>query len=299
MDSVVGLSIVAPTEAVARPGFAAARREVERLESILSDFRPESNVGRLNRRVTNELAPETRRILEHAQRVCRESDGAFDVTLRPIKRLWGFGTGGTPHVPDSAAVRSLLQHVGCDRFAIGADGRFAWLDSVAEIDLGGIAQGYVAGCVAESLRALGLSDFLIDISGDIVAGGHRVDGRPWRVGLQNPRNPDSLLARFDLDAVAVTTSGDYEQFFEAGGVRYHHIFDPRTGWPARGAVSVTVLADDPIDADCLTKVVFVLGPEGGREFLASRADLRGAIVTEPEPGQLHIEWAGGRPVARR
>lgn len=294
MDSTVELTVVAPSTGAAQAGFQAARREVERLEAILSDYRPESNVAQLNRRATDVLAPETRLLLERAQRVCRETDGAFDVTLRPIKHLWGFGTDAGPHVPDSAAVQALLPHIGCDRFEILSDGRFVWHDPEAAIDLGGIAQGFVAGCVAESLRALGLENFLIDVSGDLVAGGHRPDGRRWRLGIQNPRRPDSLLARMELDAVAVTTSGDYEQFFIRDGVRYHHIFDPRTGWPARGVASVTVFSDDPVAADCYATAIFVLGPERGLAFLRERSDLRGAIVTEMQ-GTLHVAWDDEAP----
>jgi thiamine biosynthesis lipoprotein len=290
MDSVIGLTLASSSADSARAGFDAARREVARLESILSDYRPDSNVGMLNRRATDRLAPETRLLLERAQHVCRETGGLFDVTIRPVKRLWGFGTGGTPHLPDSADVRALLPHLGCDRFELLSDGRFAWRDSVAEIDLGGIAQGFVASCVAETLIALGLHDFLIDVSGDIVAGGHRPGGGRWRIGVQNPRQPDSLLARVDLDVSAVTTSGDYEQFFERDGVRYHHLFDPRTGYPARGAARATGLADDPVAADCYAKVVFVLGPDQGLEFLRARTDLRGAIVSEIPGGGLRLVW---------
>jgi FAD:protein FMN transferase len=292
MDSTVELTVVTAAPESAHRGFGAARREVERLEAILSDYRPESNVTRLNQRTTDELAPETRLLLERAQRVCRETGGAFDVTLRPIKHLWGFGTDAGPHVPDSAAVRALLPHVGCDRFEILTDGRFVWHDAEAAIDLGGIAQGFVASCVADTLRSLGLENFLIDVSGDLVASGHRADGRRWRVGIQNPRRPDSLLARMDLDTVAVTTSGDYEQFFIDHGVRYHHIFDPRTGWPARGVASVTVFSDDPIAADCYATAVFVLGAEKGLAFLRARPDLRGAIVTESAEGALQVVWDG-------
>lgn len=291
MDAVVGLSLVAPSDAAAQAGFAAARREVERLESILSDYRATSNVTRINRRETRELAPETRLLIKRAQQVCVETDGAFDVTVRPIKRLWGFGTEGAPHVPSPDSIRALLPHIRCDAYEISADGRFVWRDPLAEIDLGGIAQGFVATCVGDTLRALGLRDFLIDVSGDIVCGGRRPDGAPWRIGIQNPRQPDSLLARLDLDVAAVTTSGDYERFFEQDGKRYHHVFDPRTGWPVTGAASVTVCSDDPIAADCYATAVFVMGPERGLAFLESRADLRGVIVTEPSPGRLHLAWS--------
>jgi thiamine biosynthesis lipoprotein len=298
MDSMVQTTIVCASADSARAGFAAVRREVARLEAILSDYRSDSNVGQLNRRLTDRLAPETRRLLERAQAVCRECDGAFDVSIRPVKRAWGFGSDLTPRVPEPGEIAAALAHVGCDVFAIGADGRFEWRDPVAEIDLGGIAQGFVAGCVADTLRAMGLSRFLVDISGDLVASGTRAAGGAWRIGIQHPRRPDSLLARLPLDVAAITTSGDYEQYFERDGVRYHHVIDPNTGVPARGAVSVSVLAADPVAADCYTKVVFVLGAERGLAFLNARPDLRGIVVRETTPGVLQVDTSDGLAIER-
>lgn len=296
MDSTVSISIAGASEDSARAAILAVRAEVERLESVLSDYRPQSNVSRLNRRETDIPEPETLQLLERAQRACRETGGAFDVSLRPIKHLWGFGTGLEMHVPDSSAVGAALAHVGCEVYALTSDGRLVWNDDAAEIDLGGIAQGYVAGRMAEILRRRGIDDFLIDVSGDILANGDRPGGGPWRIAIQDPRRPERFLAKVTLANEAITTSGDYEQFFEAGGVRYHHIFDPRTGWPARGAVAVSVRSTDPVDADCFATAVFVLGPERGLAFLEARPDLSGAVVHESDTGRLETRWSdGGRP----
>jgi thiamine biosynthesis lipoprotein len=299
MNSTVELMVVSSSADSARAGARAVQQEVARLDSILSDFRTESNVGQINARRTDQVAPETRELLLRARQVCRETGGAFDVTIRPVKHLWGFGTGGTPHVPDSAAVREALRHVGCDTWDLDPDGRFVWHDALAEIDLGGIAQGYVAAKVAALLRGRGISSFLVNISGDVLASGRRPDGAPWRVGVQDPRRPDSLLARLDLDVAAVTTSGDYEQYFIADGVRYHHIFDPATGYPARDLASVSVLSDDPVAADCYATAVFVLGPERGLAFLNARPDLRGLLVSVTSEGKLVLRWSHGMEKVRR
>ena len=290
MNVPIHLTLVGATPDSARTAFAAVRAEVERLEGVLSDYRPNSNVARLNRRETDVLAPETRLLLDRAQRVCHESGGAFDVSLRRLKELWGFGGGRTPQVPDSAAVRALIAHHGCDVYTLVPDGRLRWNDAQAEIDLGGIAQGFICERIAAILEARDIHHFLVDVSGDIVTAGQRAGGGPWRIGVQDPRLPDSLLATVVLDARAVTTSGDYEQFFEVSGTRYHHIFDPATGWPAPGVQSATVVADDPVAADCYAKVAFVLGPERGLAFLESRPDLRGVIVSEPAPGRRAVQW---------
>lgn len=294
MDAAVSLTLVAAADS-GRAAVAAVRAEVERLESILSDYRPESNVSRLNRRETDVLAPETRFLLERAQETCRRTGGAFDSSLRPIKRLWGFGSDLEMHVPDSSAVRAALAHVGCDVYALSPDGRLVWNDAEAEIDLGGIAQGYVAGRMAEILRRHGITRFLIDVSGDILAAGERPGGGPWRVAIQDPRRPDRILAQVRLQDEAITTSGDYEQFFEAGGQRYHHIFDPQTGWPARGTVAVSVRSTDPVAADAYATAVFVLGSERGLALLESRADLAGVVVTESRAGVLAARWSDGGP----
>src|SRR5262249_39618762 len=117
------------------------------------------------------------------------------------------------------------------------------------------------------------------------------DGHRWQIGIQNPRRPDSLVATLSLDVQAVTTSGDYEQYFIADGVRYHHIFDPATGRPARGLAQGTVLSDDPVLADCMTKAVFILGPTDGLAFLNERPDLRGVLVREAPGGRLQLIWS--------
>ncbi|UCE02301.1 MAG: FAD:protein FMN transferase [Candidatus Latescibacterota bacterium] len=288
MDSSVELTLLSASRDDADRAMQAVQAEVERLEALLSDYRRESNVSLLNRRQTQQLAPETRELLVRAQSLCRATDGAFDVSMGPVKRLWGFGTGGTPHVPDSVAVRKLLRHVGCEVYAITPEGRFEWLDEEARIDLGGIAQGYVAGRMADTLRARGIDRFLINVSGDIVVGGSRPDGRAWRIGLQHPRRSNSLLARLPMQWRAVTTSGDYEQSFVADGVRYHHIFDPSTGFPARRTASVSVFSDDPVAADCYATALFVLGAERGLAMVEARSDLAAVFVVDGDDGGLEM-----------
>jgi len=286
MGAAAEITVLSDSEPGARAALAAARREIERLDSLLSDYRPTSNVGRLNDRRTRALAPETAKLLARAQEVCRETGGAFDVSLGPVKRLWGFGENATPHVPDSLALRGLLAHVGCEVYALQPDGTLEWRDDQARIDLGGIAQGFAAACVAETLRARGIVDFLVNLSGDIVVGGERAGGGRWRIGVQHPRRPDTLLVTLPTRWRAVTTAGDYEQSFIENGVRYHHIFDPTTGAPARGTVSVSVFADDPVAADCYDTALFVLGVERGLAFLAAHPHVQALFVTETASGEL-------------
>ena len=293
MGAAAEITILSDSEPRARAAFTAARREIERLDSLLSDYRPTSNVGRLNDRRTLALAPETAKLLGRAQEICRETGGAFDVSLGPVKRLWGFGEDATPHLPDSLALRALLSHVGCEVYALQADGTLEWRDDQARIDLGGIAQGFAAACVAETLRARGIERFLVNLSGDIVVGGERAGGGRWRIVVQHPRRPDTLLASVPMRWRAVTTSGDYEQFFIANGVRYHHIFDPSTGAPARGTVSVSAFSDDPLAADCYATALFVLGVERGLAFVARHPHLQALFVNTTASGELELHTSAG------
>ena len=295
MSSYVELTVVDSPGHSFATAFERVQEEVQRLEAVLSDYDSLSNVGRLNRRATQELAPETRILLQRAQQVCRETSGAFDVSMGPIKQLWGFGAEAPAHIPAASAIDALLEHVGCEVYSIDSAGTLHWNDAQAQLDLGGIAQGLVAQRTAELLEEHGFSQFLINVSGDIVVRGQRPDGRAWRIGVQHPRQPDSLVARLSMPTQALTTSGDYEQVFFENGMRLHHIFDPATGWPASHTASVSNISNDPIDADCYATAIFVLGPEKGMQFLESKSDLEGLITFEAAGGELRVLRSSGLP----
>ena len=292
MHASLEITVLAGDAAQADAAFEAVRREVDRLEERLSDYREHSDISRLNRRENVQLAPETRLLLRRAQEICHETGGAFDISLRPVKELWRFGGEMTPRVPPADSLAALLEHVGCDVYALGPRGAFEWRDPRAQLDLGGIAQGFVAGCIGDTLRGRGITRFLINVSGDVFVGGERPGGGPWRVGIQHPRQTDSLLATTPMQWPAVTTSGDYEQFFVADGVRYHHIFDPATGRPGRRAISVSVFARDALDADAYATAMFILGPERGLPILNGNPHLEGLFVVDT-PHSLEVHTSDG------
>ena len=153
------------------------------------------------------------------------------------------------------------------------------------LDLGAIAKGWAIDRATEKIMSHGIRNAIIDAGGDLRIIGGRPGKGFWRIGVQHPREPGSLLATFDLRDTAIVTSGDYERFFIADGVRYHHILDPATGQPARDCQSVTVLAATAAEADACATAAFVLGPEKGLAFLRSRPGVRGFIVGAD--GTLH------------
>lgn len=186
------------------------------------------------------------------------SRGAFDVTVEPLVRRWGF-YDTAPAVPPDAAIDSCRRLTGPGRLILDR-GRVRKLDPAVRVDLGGIAKGYSLGAAAAGLRAAGVPAGIVDAGGDVYLLGTR-DGQPWRVGVRDPRGEGLLGVVLARDR-AVVTSGDYERCFDSAGVRYSHIIDARTGRPAAGVASVTVLGDDPARADAWATALFVLGPAG-------------------------------------
>ncbi|TYO98156.1 thiamine biosynthesis lipoprotein [Geothermobacter ehrlichii] len=261
-----------------KPTLAAIDRaldEMARIEELMSPRRPGSDLARLAAaRDFVTLSPETARLLRLSLAINRRSGGAFDPTLGALKRLWDI-EGEHPAVPDEAALRRALALTGPDRLLLDGDRARVAAPGVG-VDLGGIAKGYAIDRAAAVLRQAGITHASINAGGDLRLIGDRF-GRPWRIGIQHPRRQGEMLAILELEDAAVVTSGDYERYFMADGKRYHHIFDPATGRPARGCQSVTVVAGDAVRADALATAAFVLGPKRGLELLR-REGVEGVLV---------------------
>jgi FAD:protein FMN transferase len=292
MGTLVDIVVVAPP-VVAEPAIDAAFAEMHRIENLMSPQVEQSDVWRLSHQpgpVT--VSAETAEVLRLGQIVASQSGGAFDLTLGRLKQLWGVETA-TPRVPSDEEIRTALQGIGPD--ALRLEGQTVTKRRPdLQVDLGGIAKGYAIDRAVAVLRQAGVRHASVNAGGDLRLIGDRGD-RPWRIGIQHPRQSGELLATLELEDIAVVTSGDYERFFERDGVRYHHLFNPQTGWPARVCQSVTVITGEAMQADALATAVFVLGPERGMEFLRqNRAE--GILVTASgevlvTPGlQSRVQW---------
>ena len=241
----------------------------ERIDATMSTYRPTSDVARFNARRDEDWAPvsdEVVTVVEEALALGRLSGGAFDITVGPLVDLWGFGpTVRPPVVPLPAALVAARARVGQGRLDTRrSPPALRKRQADIEIDLSGIAKGYAVDSVAEHLTAVGVSDFLVEIGGEVRAAGTSPEGGPWRVGIEQP--PGTAVAHVvNLAAGALATSGDYRSFFEQDGARYSHAIDPRSGWPARhDLASVSVLDASTARADGLATTFMVLGPEAGR-----------------------------------
>lgn len=271
-----------------QPGVEKAFEEVfaefTRLEKLMSTWIPNSDVQRVNQTAgvqPVQVSADVRDVLKTARQISEWTDGKFDVTFGALSGLWKFDHDQDNVLPDMREVRRRLPLI---------DYRAIQIDDVAgtvflarkgmSIHLGGIGKGYAIDRGVNILRTRGVRDFMMQDGGDIYVGG-RNGGRPWRLGIQDPRGAaNHIFAELDLSDGTFSTSGDYERFFMKDGRRYHHILDPTTGEPARGARSVTIVANRGVIADGLSTGVFILGAEAGMALIEKLPDVEGVIVAD-------------------
>ncbi len=254
-----------------------AEARVRELEGLWSVTDGASEISTLNHDGSAELSPETADLLRTALDMCRRTDGALDISTYPVLRAWGFTTGEYS-VPGGEAIAALLPLVDYGRVALEAGA--AALPPGMEIDLGSVAKGYTGDALAALLKQGGAASALLDLGGNIQAVGSKPDGSPWRVAVRDPAG-DGSVGVVEVVDQAVVTSGGYERYFEEDGVRYWHIIDPATGWPARsGLASVTVVGESGLLCDGLSTALFVMGREGALEHWRQHRDFEAVLVSE-------------------
>ena len=280
-----GLQLTASTadEAAARAAFDAVFAEFERLEALMSTWRPSSDVLRINAASGVErvaVAADVREVLRQAKQISEWTEGTFDVTFGALTDVWRFDHDQDNTIPTPEAIRARLPLIDYRQIEIDDRAGTVFLKRKGmKIHLGGIGKGYAVEHAVQILRKAGLRDFMIQAGGDLYVGG-RKQGRPWRLGIQDPRGAEGKsFATLDLTDSTFSTSGDYARFFIKDGVRYHHILDPATGQPARLCRSVTIAAASPVLADAVAKGVFILGAEKGMALVERIPDLEAVIVT--------------------
>jgi FAD:protein FMN transferase len=284
MGSTLTLTAWTADEPAAKAAFEEVFQEFTRLEKLMSTWIPDSDVSRVNRDAGLRPVPvsgEVREVLTTARQMSEWTGGKFDVTFGALSGLWKFDHDQDNVIPDMREVHRRRALV--DYRAIQLDdaaGTVFLARKGMSIHLGGIGKGYAVDRGAAILRRRGVHDFMIQSGGDIYVAGTK-DGQPWRLGIQDPRGQaNRRFAELDLSDGTFSTSGDYERFFVRDGKRYHHILDPATGEPARGARSVTIVANRAVLADGLSTGVFILGPEPGMALIERVPDVEGVIVSD-------------------
>jgi thiamine biosynthesis lipoprotein len=268
----------------------AIRRELSRVNRLMSTYDPESELSRFNDFASTDpfdVSADTIEVLSTAREVSELTHGAFDVTVAPVVRAWGFGsTDVVPGAPRAEELRRLRAAVGYRLLRIEAgSARLLKTVPATTCDLSAIAKGWAVDQIAELLLERGHADFLVEIGGDLRAHGRRHDGRSWRLGIERPQvGRRSVLRVVELRDLAMATSGDYRNFYEKNGRRFSHIIDPRSGRPvSHHLASVTVFHDDATRADALATGLAVLGTVEGAK-LAERENLAAYFVEYASDG---------------
>ena len=248
-----------------------AETEVNRLDRLLTVGDNNSEIMIVNHAGGGTLSDDTAAIVEEALSLYALTDGCFDITVYPLVQAWGFYSGETS-VPAESEIDALLSLVGSDKLTFNGKTLTFQVPGMG-IDLGGIAKGYASNAVAAILTENGVDSAIISLGGNVHALGTKPDGSLWKVAIQDPEDLSSYIGIVEVSDKAVVTSGGYQRYFEENGVRYHHIIDPRTGYPAEnGLISVSIVCDSGLVADGLSTALFVMGTDGAVRFWRSHSE---------------------------
>lgn len=285
MNTYVNISVYddLPDERI-DPMIDSAVAEIQRVENMATDYSDSSEVGKINLaagvdsvRVSRELIGLIRQGIAYGNL----SGGKLDITIGKLVKKWDF-IGEHPRALSQQEVDSLAPFVDYRKLVI-KDSQVFLPSQQMRLDLGSIGKGYAIERAADKLKRAGLKKFIVDIGGKLKVsfeGTHLLDSTVAEILVRHPRKDGGYFGSFKVGTGAVSTSGDYQRYFIDHGVRYHHLLDPATGYPARGLVAVTVLTEDALDADALSTVVFLLGREKGMEFIHHTPGLEGMIIYE-------------------
>jgi FAD:protein FMN transferase len=281
-----------------------ALAEMRRLADLLSEWRDDSEVGKINRNPDHwiNVGPETFAIIRRGLEEGKASAGTFDITFQAMSGLWKFGSAAEaePKVPTQAEVEQRRKLVDYRVVELDPAARAVRIPKDHLIGLGGIAKGYIVDRAADIFRQAGIQTFLVQAGGDLYGAGKKPDGSPWISGVQDPRAPEGVFfATMELTDHAFSTAGDYARSYVVGNHRYHHIIDPRTGYPATASRSVTVWADDATTADAIDDAVFILGPKRGLELVEKTPGVGVVIVDKHNKVWISPRLQGKVQVARQ
>lgn len=276
MGTVVTVFLWTDDEPKAAAGADLVFQEMKRIDGVMTTWTDTSEVSQVNLAAGKKpvkVSDETYAVIERAVDVSKRSNGIFDITVGAFKGLWKFDQDMDYTLPDPADVKKRLANIGWKHLKLDKKAKTVFLDKAGmSITLGGIAKGYAVDKCVELLYKAGFVDFMVQAGGDMYVSGKK-DAEPWVVGIRDPRGKDGeMFALAPIENHSFSTSGDYERGFvnPKDGIRYHHILDPRDGFPAHASRSVTVRAKDAFTADAWSKVLFILGPKKSLELIAKQ-----------------------------
>lgn len=277
MGTMVEVIVIFDNENVARKSIADAFSAMERVDRLMSNFKEDSDISRINKAAGAEAVAVDSDVVEVIKKsiyYTEISDGAFDITIGGVEELYNFEDEGS--LPEKGKFKTSVSLIGYKNIIInGNTVRLA--KKGMKLDLGGIAAGFAVDRGIDAIKKNGAADALINAGGDIRVMGESENGK-WKIGILHPREENKLINTLALKDISVTTSGDYRKYFISEGKRYHHILNPSTGLPTEGVQSVTIIAPLAVDSDALATAVFVLGKKKGMEMIEKLNDVEGIII---------------------
>ena len=288
LGSPFEMTVVAKDSVQGNEFIDLAVAEVKRVEYLISDWIPTTQISQVNKNAgikPVKVDKEVFDLVSRAIKVSQITSGAFDISYASMDRIWKFD-GSMKAMPTEEAIKKSVSKIGYKNIILDPKEQTIFLKNEGmKLGLGGIGQGYIADKVKELLFSKGCVSGIVNVSGDINAWGKQPDGKPRTVGIVNPLNKNKIFATFPLENSAVETSGSYEKFVIFNGIRYAHIIDPRTGYPAQGVVSISVFAKQTEIADALATGIFVLGVEVGLDLVNQLKGIQCIIVDDK--GKIH------------
>ena len=273
-------------------------RELQLFDGSLSMFNDTSTISRVNR--NEDIQPDTlfTNVIRRSLEISQATDGCFDITVAPLVNAWGFGFKHDIE-PDSTAIDSLMQMVGYDKIQLTPDGRVLKQDPRTMLDCSAIAKGYAVDIIASLLRRKGISNYMVDIGGEVDVAGHNPNGDLWHIGINKPQD-DSLSVNSELQTViavsgvGIATSGNYRNFYYKGGRKFAHTIDPHTGYPVQHSIlSATVIASDCMSADAYATSFMVMGLDKAREFLSRHSGIEAYLIYSGDDGKYEVYMSEG------
>lgn len=291
MGSFCEIQLIHESRITARKVTKALIADVHRLEAKFSRYSEKSYLTAINNSAGNsdgiEIDDETRSLLEHAAACYKHSDELFDITSGVLRKIWNFREG---RVPSQDEIDSLLPNIGFDKLTW--QDRHLVIPTGMEIDFGGIVKEYAADAAARLGRNLGIQHGLVNLGGDFAVIGHKPEDKPWPIGIADPNDPKSMIARIDVLDGGLASSGDYERCFVYEGKRYSHILNPKTGWPTQGLRAVSVAGNLCTVAGSIATIAMLKPEEEGIKWLQestlpfvymdSTQEIKGPALQEPE-----------------
>lgn len=266
---------------------AAAVTEIERLDALLSTGSETSEITMLNRNKEAVVSEDSAYLLKRSMELWESTGGAFDITIYPVMKAWGFA-GETFQVPEENELGNLLTYVDASRIAFDGEKNKVVLPEQVEIDFGGIAKGYTSARVAQIMKEYHIKSAKLNLGGNVQTVGEKTDGSAWRIAIKSPDDTFPYLGVISVKDKAVITSGGYERYFEENGIIYHHIIDPKTGRPAQsGLCSVTIVCEDGTLADGLSTALYVLGKDKAIAYWKEHKDEFEAVLMD-DIGMLYV-----------